>query len=74
MRRVSNEPRQVRKEAAVVMRSVCCGVPGLFFGIYKNELFRFFGLPAVVETNIDVGSDKIILSSNRPTMETQAIC
>ena len=30
MRRVSNEPRQVRKEAAVVMRSVCCGVPGLF--------------------------------------------
>ena len=31
MRRVSNEPRQVRKEAAVVVRSMCCGVPGLFF-------------------------------------------
>ena len=30
MRRVSNKPRQVRKEAAVVGRSVCCGVPGLF--------------------------------------------
>ena len=73
MRRVSNEPRQVRKEAAVVMRSVCCGVPGLFLG-YKNVLFCFFVLPVVVETNIDVGSDKIILSSNRPTMEAQAIC
>ena len=27
MRRISDEPRQVRKEAAVVMRLVCCGVP-----------------------------------------------
>ena len=45
-----------------------------FFGHEENEIFRIFGLPAVVETNIDVGSDKIILSSNRPTMETQAIC
>jgi hypothetical protein len=31
-------------------------------------------LPAVVETNIDIGSDKIILSGNRSTMEAQAIC
>jgi len=39
MRRVSNEPRQVRKEAAVVMRSVCCGVPGLFLGMKKMKYF-----------------------------------
>jgi len=37
MRHVSNEPRQVRKEAAVVMRSVCCGVPGLFFGLLTKK-------------------------------------
>ena len=30
MRRRLDEPRQVRKEAAVIAISVCCGVPGLF--------------------------------------------
>jgi len=31
MRRQLDEPRQVRKEAAVIAMVVCCGVPGLFF-------------------------------------------
>jgi hypothetical protein len=31
MRRRLEEPRQVRKEAAVFAIVVCCGVPGLFF-------------------------------------------
>lgn len=30
MRRRLDELRQVRKEAAVIAISVCCGVPGLF--------------------------------------------
>jgi len=30
MRRRLEEPRQVRKEAAVFAMVVCCGVPGLF--------------------------------------------
>ena len=30
MRRQLDEPRQVRKEAAVIAMVVCCGVPGLF--------------------------------------------
>jgi len=30
MRRRLDELRQVRKEAAVIARVVCCGVPGLF--------------------------------------------
>ena len=44
MRRVSNEPRQVRKEAAVVRRSVCCGVPDLFWFLNK-PVKSFFLLP-----------------------------
>ena len=30
MRRHLDEPRQVRKEAAVITIVMCCGVPGLF--------------------------------------------
>ena len=30
MRQQLDEPREVRKEAAVIARVVCCGVPGLF--------------------------------------------
>jgi len=30
MRRRLDEPREVRKEAAVIAMVVCCGVPGLF--------------------------------------------
>ena len=35
MRQRLDEPRQVRKEAAVITIGVCCGVPGLF--CVKNE-------------------------------------
>ena len=71
MRRVSNEPRQVRKEAAVVMRSVCCGVPGLFFlGRWKLPflilIFFDFFLPADQETNILPKGDKFLIPSNCP--------
>ena len=31
MRQRLDEPRQVRKEAAVITIGVCCGVPGLFW-------------------------------------------
>lgn len=72
MRRVSNEPRQVRKEAAVVVRSVCCGVPGLFFCLvqwklpfYDPHFFDFF-LPADQETNILTNGDKFLIPSNCP--------
>ena len=72
MRRVSNEPRQVRKEAAVVMRSVCCGVPGLFFGLFNGScpsmiltFFDFF-LPVDQETNILTNGDKFLIPSNCP--------
>jgi hypothetical protein len=30
MRQQLDEPREVRKEAAVIAMVVCCGVPGLF--------------------------------------------
>ena len=72
MRRVSNEPRQVRKEAAVVVRSVCCGVPGLFFAWFNGScpfvilIFFDFFLPADQETNILTNGDKFLIPSNCP--------
>jgi len=36
MRRRVDELRQVRKEAAVIARVVCCGVPGLFCVHFTN--------------------------------------
>jgi hypothetical protein len=37
MRRRLEEPRQVRKEAAVFAMVVCCGVPGLFCAFFPNQ-------------------------------------
>jgi hypothetical protein len=37
MRRRLDELRQVRKEAAVIARVVCCGVPGLFRIYFTNR-------------------------------------
>ena len=72
MRRVSNEPRQVRKEAAVVMRSVCCGWGAwpFFLGRWKLPflilIFFDFFLPADQETNILPKGDKFLIPSNCP--------
>ena len=37
MRQRLDEPRQVRKEAAVIAIAVCCGVPGLFYLLIVSE-------------------------------------
>ena len=49
MRQRLDEPRQVRKEAAVIAIGVCCGVPGLLFPKYRNiltvNIYSNFRLP-----------------------------
>jgi hypothetical protein len=49
MRQRLEEPRQVRKEAAVFAIVVCCGVPGLFlflsFPLFLRPSVNIIGLP-----------------------------
>ena len=52
MRQQLEEPRQVRKEAAVFANVVCCGVPGLFcFQIILFFVFVLHGSQNMNKTN-----------------------
>ncbi len=40
MRQQLDEPREVRKEAAVIAMVVCCGVPGLFCALIFGQSYE----------------------------------
>ena len=78
MRQRSDEPRQVRKEAAVIAIDVCCGVPDLFYftGFHlKWSLKLKFRLPECLFTssNNDLNNVSKSISSNCTQMATKAV-